>query len=197
MPIGENDFNFTTTQYPGTPPKVTAKLPACSSTPTPSLADGLNPSGGTGFAPCAPYEAEYSEKLLIGYRYYDAHELQPAFPFGHGLSFTTFKYSNIQATRHAVTVTVSNSGTVMGSEVAQLYLSFPEVAEEPPRQLKGFMKTRPLSSGGSVTVTFQLNDRSFSIWDTTSHAWKVVSGSFGVHVGASSRDIRQQATILI
>jgi beta-glucosidase len=84
MPATANDYAMTPAQYPGTAPKITHAVPACSTTPTASLPSGLNPSGGTGAAPCAPYEAHYSERLLVGYRYYDAKGIAPAFPFGHG-----------------------------------------------------------------------------------------------------------------
>ena len=84
MPATANDYAITPAQYPGTAPNTSKLLPACSSVPTASLASGLNPSGGTGAAPCAPYEAHYSERLLVGYRYYDAKGIAPAYPFGHG-----------------------------------------------------------------------------------------------------------------
>jgi beta-glucosidase len=96
-----------------------------------------------------------------------------------------------------VSVVVTNAGETPGREVAQLYLEFPAAAGEPPLQLKGFVKTTLLAKGASATVRFALSDRSFSTWDVASHAWVVASGTFGVHVGASSRDIRLNATIAI
>jgi hypothetical protein len=123
---------------------------------------------------------------------YDAHNSEPLFPFGHGLSYTTFAYSHVSATSVGVNVTVSNSGPVSGSEVAQLYLSFPASAGEPPQQLKGFEKV-VLAPGESVIVTFPLTDRDLSIWDINSHAWAVQHGAFTALVGSSSRDIRGKA----
>ncbi len=78
--------------------------------------------------------------LFIGYRWYDAHQSEPQFPFGHGLSYTSFAYSGITANTSAVAVTITNTGALAGSEVAQLYIAFPESAGEPPLQLKGFAK---------------------------------------------------------
>ena len=92
---------------------------------------------------------------------------------------------------------MTNTGQVPGREVAQLYLEFPAAAGEPPLQLKGFAKTALLAKGASATVRFALTERSFSTWDIASHGWAVAPGSFGVHVGASSRDIRVNATIIV
>merc|ERR1711953_1143224 len=84
--------------------------------------------------------AVYSEKLEVGYRWYAAHQVKPAFPFGHGLSYTTFDYSDIHVQVRAITRKVTNIGKIPGSEVAQLYLEFPAAAGEPPKQLKGYRK---------------------------------------------------------
>ena len=108
---------------------------------------------------------------------------------GHGLSYTSFAYSDLKATATSVTCTVTNTGTVAGEEVAQLYLGYPEAAGEPPKVLRGISKTM-IAPGAKTTITFPLDDASTSVWDVGSHAWKKVSGSFGVMVGSSSRDIR-------
>ena len=136
-----------------------------------------------------PGAATYSEKLLVGYRWYDEHNVTftTGFPFGHGLSYSTFKYSGIQASSTSVTATVENSGSVAGAEVAQLYLGFPASAGEPPQQLKGFEKVT-IKAGAKATVTFALNDRSTSVWDANAHKWTKVAGEFSVAVGGSSRD---------
>ena len=136
----------------------------------------------------------YTERLLIGYRWYNAHKAAPAYAFGHGLSYTTFKYSDLTVTGRTVTCKIANVGGVFGSEVPQLYLGFPTSAGEPPMQLKGFSKLH-LAAGETATATFTLDDRSFSIWDVNSHAWTVVKGQFSVFVGASSADIRLTGTI--
>ena len=115
---------------------------------------------------------------------------------GAGLSYTTFTYSNLQATTTSVSCSVRNSGTVKGAEVAQLYLAFPKASGEPPLQLKGFAKVE-LEPGVSATVKFPLTDRELSVWSTTSHGWEVAKGSFGVHIGSSSRDLRLNATVVV
>ena len=197
LPNKENEMMMTQRQYPGEAPTPTKDIPECSATPTPSTADGHNPSGGTGAAPCSPWAAHYDEKLEVGYRWYDAHQVTPAFAFGHGLSYTTFAFSDVKATKSEVTVTVTNSGNLPGAEVAQLYMGFPSAAGEPPQQLKGFKKTKILAKGEATTITFLLNNRSFSTWDATMHAWVKAKGTFNVFVGSSSRDIRGTATIVM
>jgi beta-glucosidase len=131
--------------------------------------------------------ATYSEKLLVGYRWYDAHGVTPAFPFGHGLSYSTFTLSNLHASRDAVGVLLSNTGTAYGAAAPQLYLTFPAAAGEPPFQLKG-VTSIPMPPGTFVNVTFPLDLRSRSIWDVETHSWAEVKGTFGVTVGFSSRD---------
>jgi beta-glucosidase len=147
-------------------------------------------------ASSAYHTVSYGEGIFPGYRWFDQNQLEPLFPFGHGLSYTTFAYSDLQVSASkgdgsavAVTAKVTNTGTVAGAEVAQLYLGFPDYAGEPPRQLKGFEKVT-LAPGASATVTFYLSSRSFSFWDSTAGAWKVPVGQFQLDVGASSRDIR-------
>ena len=138
----------------------------------------------------------YAEKLEVGYRWYTAHGVKAAYPFGHGLSYTNFAYSGITVTANSVTVKVANTGTVAGAEVAQLYLGFPATAGEPPKQLKGFSKVQ-LAAGASQAVTFALDDRSISIWDVGKHAWAKVPGQFSVMVGSSSEDIRATGSFTI
>eukprot|EP00408_Alexandrium_pacificum_P025886 CAMPEP_0171202986 /NCGR_PEP_ID=MMETSP0790-20130122/25287_1 /TAXON_ID=2925 /ORGANISM="Alexandrium catenella, Strain OF101" /LENGTH=706 /DNA_ID=CAMNT_0011668431 /DNA_START=58 /DNA_END=2178 /DNA_ORIENTATION=+ len=162
LPNKENEINFDQGQYPGI-------------------------RGGDNLV-----HATYSEQLLVGYRYYDAHniEFDTGFPFGHGLSYTEFAYSGLKVDGGAVEFTVSNTGSVPGREIPQLYLSFPASAGEPPKQLKGFQKTKTLQPGESVKVQMALRARDTSIWDTAQHKWASVPGTFGLSVGASSRDIR-------
>ena len=197
LPNNWNETAMAVRQYPGIAPNLAKGEVACSSTPTAPTADGHNPVGGTGAAPCVPYEAHYDEKLQIGYRWYDAHGVAPAFPFGHGLSYTSFAYADLAVSKSAVRFTVTNTGAVPGAEVAQLYLGFPTAAGEPPRQLKGFEKTAVLVPGASQTVTLALDARSFSIWDVAQSAWSVVPGDFKVTVGSSSRDARLHATVTV
>lgn len=134
-------------------------------------------------------QANYSEHMLIGYRCYDHYGIQPAFPFGHGLSYTTFALNGLMvaARGSSISFSVANVGNVDGQEVVQLYLTFPAAAGEPPQQLKHFEKVE-LKAGASKMVKFVLNIRDVSMWHSLTHAWTKVTGSFGVTVGTSSRD---------
>jgi beta-glucosidase len=136
---------------------------------------------------------EYSEGLDVGYRWYDAHNVTPLFPFGYGLSYTTFSFSHLTVSPGAedslgtvrVSATVTNTGRTIGSEVAQLYLGFPAAVGEPPRQLKGFQRVT-LKPGKSARVQFTLTQASLSYYDTAAQAWAVADGSYQVYVGDSS-----------
>lgn len=155
-------------------------------------------------------EASYLEGLLIGYRWYDANNVSPLYAFGHGLSYTSFVYSDISISPTprtngdssgevaAITTTILNSGTTYaGDETVQLYLSFPpSEQQEPPKQLKRFAKVA-LEVGQQKQVTFALKYRDVSVWSEETHSWQVVRGQFTVLVGASSRDIRQKATFTV
>jgi beta-glucosidase len=132
----------------------------------------------------------YSEGIDVGYRYYDAHNETPMFPFGYGLSYTSFRFSDLRITRPpgrqvTVSATITNTGRVAGSDVAQLYLSDPAAAAEPPRQLKGFQKVT-LWPGQSASVRFSLNGHDLSYWNSAADGWVVPAGQFGVYLGDSS-----------
>jgi beta-glucosidase len=135
----------------------------------------------------------FSEGVMVGYRHYDAKGLTPAFPFGHGLSYTTFRYSGLTASSTSVQVTVANTGTRAGTAVPQLYLGLPSAGvdvPQPPRQLKGYAKVA-LAPGQSKRVTFPLTSRSLAYWNQGAKAWKVAGGCYKVMVGGSERDIAQ------
>jgi beta-glucosidase len=137
----------------------------------------------------------YSERLLVGYRWYDANNVSPLFPFGSGLSYTTFGYSNLTVSAVSLSGQVqigfdlTNTGGRTGAEVPQLYLGFPAAAGEPPKLLKGFQRIS-LSSGQTRHVTFDLDWQDLANWDATARGWIVTPGQFQVLAGASSRDIR-------
>ncbi|KAI7901875.1 glycoside hydrolase superfamily [Cokeromyces recurvatus] len=143
----------------------------------------------------------YKESLLVGYRWFDHANIEPLFPFGHGLSYTTFKYSSLgvkvsgksDSIKVTTTLSVRNTGKYNGAEVVQAYISFPMDAGEPPKVLRGFEKIF-LKKGKSKTITIEFTKTELSIWDTSSNSWVIPSGKFTVHIGASSRDIRQTAT---
>jgi len=141
--------------------------------------------------------AHYSEGVFVGYRYYDARKIKPLFPFGFGLSYTTFAFSHLTVSRSAVsarnpgTITIEadvrNSGKTSGAEVVQLYIGIPpEAVPEPPKQLKGFGKV-VVGPGQTAHVRFLIGARALSYWDTEAHSWKVAPGTYEVLVGSSSR----------
>jgi len=151
----------------------------------------------------------YSENIDVGYRYYDADEKTPLFPFGYGLSYTSFAYRGLRVTPQrvqndssnpgptscgcngqsarqvTVSATVTNTGPVAGSDVVQLYLGDPAAAGEPPRQLKGFQKVT-LQPGQSTTVRFTLTGHDLSYWDDAANGWVLPDGRYQVYVGDSS-----------
>ena len=135
--------------------------------------------------PSAPFfaknrDALYLEGIYVGYRYYDKAGKAVRWPFGYGLSYTTFGYSDLTVADKVVTVTVTNTGCVPGAEVAQLYVTAPQTGiHRPLRELKGFRKVF-LQPGESQTVTFELDDRSFALWQD---GWKVPGGTYGIQVG--------------
>lgn len=135
---------------------------------------------------------EYREGIYVGYRYYDKAGKAVRYPFGHGLSYTSFTYGDLRVEGRTVCLCVTNSGTVRGAEVVQLYIAPPkEGLFRPDKELKGFARVE-LEPGESETVTFQLEDRSFAVW---SEGWKIPAGSYRVQIGASSRDIRLEAVM--
>ncbi|MCR5338512.1 MAG: glycoside hydrolase family 3 C-terminal domain-containing protein [Lachnospiraceae bacterium] len=148
---------------------------------------------------------EYREGIFVGYRYYDKKEMEVLFPFGHGLSYTEFAYDNIKVSSKeltdkdtvTVTVDVTNTGKVAGSEIAQLYVRDVESdVIRPEKELKGFAKVT-LAPGETKTVSFTLDKRSFAYYETKIDDWYVESGEFEILIGASSRDIRQQAKLTV
>lgn len=135
---------------------------------------------------------EYREGIYVGYRYYDKAGKAVRYPFGHGLSYTTFTYSDMKVDSRTVSVRVTNSGAVKGAEVAQLYIAPPKDGLfRPEKELKGFSRVE-LEPGESKTIKFALDDRSFAVWND---GWKIPGGTYGVWIGSSSRDIRLREEI--
>lgn len=153
-------------------------------------------------APCpsSHIDCVYSERLHVGWR--GLLHLDVAFPFGHGLSYTTFSCSALAVAQPArtVSVRVRNEGERAGAEVVQLYIRYPAAAGEPPLTLRGFEKTRVLAPGAEQAVRFELSERDLSIWDEgvgDSGAWRLVLGTFGVLVGTSSRDLPLEGELVV
>ncbi|WP_035052812.1 beta-glucosidase family protein [Andreprevotia chitinilytica] len=134
----------------------------------------------------------YNEGLMMGYRWYDAHQIAPLFPFGHGLSYTTFAYSGMSSATDAagnvtVSFTLTNNGSRAGAEVAQVYAQLPSGIGEPPKRLVGWQKVQ-LAAGQSTKVSVTVPPQQLAIWNINKHQWKVPAGSYTFYAGGSSRD---------
>lgn len=141
--------------------------------------------------------AEHRESIYVGYRYYDKVGERVRFPFGHGLSYTTFAYANLAVTRDEVTLTVTNTGSVTGEEIVQIYVEAPAGQQfRALRELRGFAKVS-LDPGESQTVTVALAEHAFAAYDVTQNSWQDQPGEYSVLAGASSRDIRLRTSLQI
>lgn len=137
---------------------------------------------------------EYRESIYIGYRYYQKVKAKTAFCFGHGLSYTTFTYSDISAGEKAVTFKIKNTGSRDGTEIAQLYISRPgKEVFSPVRELKGFARVS-LKAGEEKEVTIQLDDKAFRYWNVKTDRWEIEGGTYTAAIGASCEDIRLTAS---
>ncbi|GIV79291.1 MAG: hypothetical protein KatS3mg050_3685 [Litorilinea sp.] len=147
----------------------------------------------------------YGEGLYVGYRYYDARQIPVLFPFGHGLSYTTFEYSHARPSSPTfrdvdgvdVLVEITNTGQRAGAEVVQVYVR-PHQARlaRPPKELKGFAKVE-LAPGETRTVTIHLDERAFAYFDPAYGRWVAEGGQYDLLIGASSADIRAQVTVTL
>ena len=145
-------------------------------------------------------EVNYGEGIFVGYRYYDKKDVTPLFPFGHGLSYTSFSYSDLKVTKKVksgqpveVSLVVTNTGKAAGKEVIQLYVSDAKSSlPRPPKELKGFAKV-DLKPGEAGTVTLSLDERALAFYDPHRKKWVAEPGEFELLVGSSSRDIRLRA----
>jgi len=161
----------------------------------------------------------YSEGVFVGYRHYDANNIAPLFPFGYGLSYTTFAYTNLALTFQSkpvkkiyikdsetdyskplldVELEVANTGSRAGKEVVQLYLGLPSTQDipQPPLQLKHFAKI-PLAPGDKAHIRFELDGQSLACWDSNYYRWTILPGTYRVMIGSSSRDIRLAGTFTV
>ena len=138
---------------------------------------------------------QYREGLYVGYRYYQTAGVPVAFPFGYGLSYTSFAYSELKADARSVTLTVTNTGSRAGAEIVQVYAAKPDAQIfRPAQELKAFTKVW-LEAGESKTVTLPLDDKAFRYWNTKTDSWEVEGGTYELRVGASSADIRLAAAV--
>lgn len=197
FPRAERDLPVgTPRQWPGVD---SAGTPAKVVDPTATM--GLAAGGG-------PYMVEYSERLEIGYRWFDARGIDPLFPFGHGLSYTTFQLSDLEVTPRVsdgtqsirVRVTVENTGVRRGAEVPQVYLGLPASTGEPPKRLVGFEKVW-LEPGEQrrveITIDPGASHHPLSTWDAAGQGWVTADGAYSVYVGRSSADLPLRDTVTI
>ena len=142
----------------------------------------------------------YEEDIYVGYRYFDSFNVPVSYPFGFGLSYTTFEYSDAQIAEkgdaYEVTVTIKNTGKFEGKEVVELYISAPDnkAANKPVKELKAFAKTKQLKPGESETLTLSVKAADLASFDEAASAWVVAEGEYQFLVGASSQDIKATLT---
>jgi beta-glucosidase len=142
----------------------------------------------------ADFDIDYTEGLKVGYKWFDAENKEPLFPFGHGLSYTTFAYSGIKAAIDSVTFTVRNTGKRAGAEIAQVYAGLPEAAQEPPKRLVAWEKVQ-LAPGESKTVTLAIDPKFLSIFDEQKDGWSLLPGQYKFFAGGSSRSTPLTANV--
>ncbi len=160
------------------------------------------PASTTAQWPGTGGNVQYSEGVDVGYRWYDSKSLTPLFPFGYGLSYTTFSFSNLQVGSltaggaATVTATVTNTGSRSGADVAQLYVADPAASGQPPLQLEGFQRVN-LAAGAATTVTFALTQQNLQYWNSTANAWATSTGNYGIEVGDSSASLPLTGTLAV
>jgi beta-glucosidase len=144
-----------------------------------------------------PFQVTYDEGLKVGYKWYDAEKKPVLFPFGYGLSYTTYRYSGLTAAAGdmvKVTFTVTNAGARAGTEIAEVYAALPESAQEPPKRLVGWSRVK-LGPGEKKTVTVAIEPKYLSIYDEAKDGWSLVPGDYTIMVGGSSDKLPLKATV--
>ncbi len=165
-----------------------------------SLADV--PASTTAEWPGTNGTVQYAEGVNVGYRWYQAKNIAPLFPFGFGLSYTNFGYSNLSVSpldahgKATVTATVTNTGARAGSDVAQLYVGDPATTGEPPQQLKGFTRVT-LNPGASTTVSFPVTLHDLAFWNDSTSSWTTATGNYGIFVGDTSASPQLTGTLAV
>ncbi len=147
------------------------------------------------YYPATERNSELREAVYVGYRYYETSKVKVQYPFGFGLSYTSFEYSDLTVTSEGITVKVTNTGDCDGAEVVQLYVTMDNaIVFRPAKELKGFEKVF-IKAGESVTVAIPFDDKTFRYWNVKTNRWEVELGTYQIMVGASARDIRVSGTI--
>jgi beta-glucosidase len=146
-----------------------------------------------------PFQINYDEGLKVGYKWYDADRKSVLFPFGFGLSYTTYEYSDLTVqpgTTISVSFTVRNSGKCAGTEIAEVYASLPEAAAEPPKRLIGWARV-DLAHGESKRISLPIENDRLTIYNETSDRWTRLTGDYMVMVGGSSQSLPLQMAITL
>ena len=192
--FGDTDFSG---RLPMTFPKSLADVPTSTPAQYPGIVDSKKIR-----------QVSYSEKLAVGYKWYQSQHIKPLFPFGHGLSYTKFKYSKLKVvtskfygrTRAKVTVTVRNSGRTTGTVVPQVYLTLPKSAADPGSRLTGY-KSVTLKAGRSAKVTFTIDStgsgRPFSVWSPSAHQWRTPSGKYQLSLQDDAESVLARTSFMV
>jgi beta-glucosidase len=186
-------------KLPNTFPKSEADLPHPTlTTPPPESEHFSGPVSREQWAAgLPPFQVAYDEGLKVGYKWYDAEKKAPLFPFGFGLSYTTYRYAGLQVTpgsKVKVTFTLANTGARAGAEIAEIYASLPSAAQEPPKRLVGWSKVK-LDAGAKQTVIVEIDPKYLSIFDEAKDAWTLIPGDYTIMVGGSSQDLPLKAVV--
>jgi beta-glucosidase len=188
-------------KLPNTFPKSEADLPHPTITQPPPESDHF--SGPFSMEKWAmglpPFQVTYDEGVKVGYKWYDAEKKPVLFPFGYGLSYTSYGYAGLKVTREdkvKATFTLANTGARAGAEIAEVYATLPASANEPPKRLVGFSKVT-LAAGEKKTVTVEIDPKYLSIFDEAKDGWTLLPGDYTILVGGSSQDLPLKATITI
>jgi beta-glucosidase len=185
-------------KLPITFPKSEADLPHPTVVKPPKATTDADRQGWKRIAAGLPaFQVTYDEGVKVGYKWYDAENKPVLFPFGYGLSYTTYSYSNLQVTsgkNPRVTFTVTNAGSRAGAEVAEVYASLPAAAAEPPKRLVGFRKVK-LNAGESKEVVVEVDPKYLSIFNVEHNEWQLLPGNYGFMVGGSSQGLPLQESI--
>jgi beta-glucosidase len=186
-------------KLPNTFPKDEADLPHPKlTTPPPASQHFSGPASPEKWAAgLPPFQVVYDEGVKVGYKWYDAEKKPVLFPFGFGLSYTSYRYSGLQVTpgdKLKVNFTLANTGAREGAEIAEVYASLPAAAEEPPKRLVGWSKVK-LRPGEKQTVTVEIDLKYLSIFDESKDGWTLIPGDYTIMVGGSSQNLPLKATV--
>jgi beta-glucosidase len=183
-------------KLPNTFPKSEADLPRATVAQPPKIDGPMSPEKWAAGLP--PFPTDYNiDGLMVGYKWYEAEHKPVLFPFGYGLSYTTYTYSGLNLTpgdRVKVSFTLANTGARAGAEIAQVYASLPASAQEPPKRLVGFAKVK-LDAKAKQTVTVEIDRKYLSIWDEEKNDWTLVPGEYTILVGGSSDKLPLKASV--